>query len=217
MSWRVSPWRDTVDRFARATERKGGKLMERSRGDVTRVLAELRGAGREEALERLVPLVYTELRAIAQAHLRHERSDHSLQATALVHESYLRLLGGASPTWNDRRHFFRAAAEAMRRILIEHARRRGRVKRGGKRVRVRLSGVNLATEQDPQELLALDDAIRRLEEQDPRAAEVVRLRFFAGLSVRETAQAMDTSERTVKREWAFARAWLYEVLREAEA
>ncbi len=183
-------------------------------GDISVILAELRGSDRDEVMERLVPLVYDELRALAQAHLRHERPDHSLQATALVHEAYLRLLGDSRPPWNDRRHFFRACAEAMRRILIEHARKRGRAKRGGKRVRVELRNADLATDHDLDELLALDDAFRRLEEQDPDAAEVVRLRLFAGLSVEETAKAMEVSQRTVKREWAFARAWLYQDLRE---
>jgi len=162
-------------------------------------------------------LVYDELRTLARSHLRHERPDHSLQATALVHEVYLRLLGSDLPSWNDRQHFFRAAAEAMRRILIEHARKRSRKKRGGKRVRVEISGIDLAEEQDPDQVLALDDAFRRLEEQDPKAADVVRLRFYAGLSVAETATAMDLSERTVKREWAFARAWLFDALGDADA
>jgi RNA polymerase sigma factor (TIGR02999 family) len=125
----------------------------------------------------------------------------------------MRLLGGDYPAWNDRRHFFRAAAEAMRRILIEHARSRVREKRGGKQVRVPLSGLSLASDQDPTEILALDDAIRRLREQDPQAAEIVELRFYGGLSVEETAQTLDVSERTVKREWAVARAWLYDALR----
>jgi RNA polymerase sigma factor (TIGR02999 family) len=188
-----------------------GNLMARQ-GDVTRILSELRGADRDEALNRLVPVVYAELRAAARAHLRRERPDHTLRATALVHEAYLRLLGGDHITWNDRQHFFRAAAEAMRRILVEHARKRARVKRGGNPIRASLSDVNLAVDQDPVEVLALDAAIRRLEEQDPTAADVVRLRFFAGLSVEETARMLDLSERTVKREWAFARAWLYTAL-----
>lgn len=182
--------------------------------EITDVLTTLRHADRASALERILPLVYDELRVLARAHLRHERPDHSLRATALVHEAYLRLLGDHRPAWNDRRHFFRAAAEAMRRILIEHARRRGRVKRGGGRVRVALESADLAAEQDLEDLLALDDAFRRLDKQDPRAADVVRLRFFAGLSVAETAEALDLSERTVKREWTFARAWLYDALRD---
>lgn len=186
--------------------------MAQPEGDVTRILGELRGATRDDALERLVPIVYAELRAMAQAQLRNERPDHTLQATALVHEVYLRLLGDERPAWNHRRHFFHAAAEAMRRILIEHARKRGRVKRGGKQIRVPLTGLELGGDQDPEDLLALDDAIRRLEEQDPTAAEVVRLRFFAGLSVEETAQALELSERTVTREWTVARAWLFRAL-----
>jgi RNA polymerase sigma factor (TIGR02999 family) len=186
--------------------------MTRDTGDFTRILADVRSADREEALNRLFPVVYAELRAVARAHLRYERSDHTLQATALVHEAYMRLLGGAYPAWNDRQHFFRAAAEAMRRILVEHARRRARVKRGGNPVRVSLGDVDSAPQYDPEEILALDDAIRRLEDQDPTLADVVRLRFFAGLSVEETARMLDVSERTVKREWAFARAWLYEAL-----
>ena len=179
--------------------------------EVTRILADMRESSRQEVMERLVPVVYDELRALARAQLRQERPEHSLQATALVHEAYLRLLGGTRP-WNDRKHFFRAAAEAMRRILIEHARKRGRVKRGGTRVRVELRSVDLATDHDVDEIVALDDAFRRLEEQDGRAADVVRLRLFAGLSVEETAKALELSERTVKREWAFARAWLYQTL-----
>jgi len=186
--------------------------MAQHSGDVTRILGELRGAGRDEALNRLVPVVYAELRAAARAQLRHERPDHTLRATDLVHEAYLRLVAGNYPTWNDRQHFFRAAAEAMRRILVEHARKRARVKRGGNPVRASLTDLNLAVEEHPAELLALDTALRRLEEQDPTAADVVRLRFFAGLSVEETGRMLDMSERTVKREWAFARAWLYDAL-----
>ena len=171
------------------------------------------GGDRDRALDRLVPLVYDELRKIARAQLRGERTDHSLQATALVHEAYLRLMADTRPAWNDRQHFFRAAAEAMRRILIEHARKRGRVKRGENPIRVELSSADLGSENDLEEIMALDDAFRRLEQQDPRAADVVRLRFYAGLSVEETAKALDLSERTVKREWSFARAWLYAALR----
>lgn len=191
--------------------------MPTRQGDVTRILAEQNGASRAETLDRLVAVLYAELRAVARAHLRRERSDHSLAATALVHETYLRLLGGTYPTWNDRRHFFCAAAEAMRRILVEHARKRARVKRGANPVQVTLAGLDIATDEDPHAILALNDAIQRLEQEDPSAAEVVRLRFFAGLSVEETAMTLDISERTVKREWAFARAWLYHALRASKA
>lgn len=184
--------------------------------NITSVLVSLRGADRKTALSQLLPLVYDDLRLLARAHLARERSDHSLQPTALVHEVYLRMLGAKAPPWTDRGHFFRAAAVAMRRILIEHARKRGRIKRGGGRVKVDLSAVNLATEQNLDGILALDETIRRLEEQDPRMADVVLLRFFAGLSVEETAKALGVSERTVKRQWTFARAWLFDSLRKTE-
>lgn len=185
------------------------------RGDITRILSMSDGMDRAEALERLLPLVYEELRAIARARLRDERPGHTLQATALVHEAYLRLVGSDAPPWSGRAHFFHAAAKAMRRILIEHARSRGRVKRGGGRVRVDLEDAHVAEWPDPDELLAVDEAIRRLEKVDGRAADVVHLRYFAGLSVEETARALDLSERTVMREWAYARAWLKDALAES--
>lgn len=172
---------------------------------------------RAEALDRLLPLVYEELRGMARARLRAERPGHTLQATALVHEAYLRLRGEDAPPWAGRAHFFHAAAEAMRRILIEHARSRARVKRGGGRVRVDLDEVQFSHMPDPDELLAVDEAIRRLEEVDDRASDVVRLRYFAGLSVEETALALDISERTVMREWAYAKAWLKDALSESGA
>lgn len=182
--------------------------------EITLILKSMRGADRAEVLESLLPKVYGELRNLARAHMRQERSDHTLQTTALVHEAYMRLLGGQNPPWKDRAHFFRAAAEAMRRILIEHARKHRRLKRGGDRVRVTLSGLNIGISDDLETVVALDEALGRLDKQDARAADVVRLRFFAGLSVEETAKALEVSERTVKREWSFARAWLYDVLRE---
>jgi RNA polymerase sigma factor (TIGR02999 family) len=180
--------------------------------EITRILADVREADRREVLERLLPVVYGELRRLAKAQMRHERPDHTLQTTALVHEAYLRMLGAQHPPWNDRAHFFRAAAEAMRRILIEHARKHRRIKRGGDRMRVSLSGLKLGVSEDPDTVLALDDALGRLDRQDPRAADVVRMRVFAGLSVEETAKALGVSERTVKREWSFARAWLFDAL-----
>lgn len=180
--------------------------------DVTHIIEALRAGAGDEARERLAPLVYEDLRVLARRALRGERPDHSLQATDLVHEAWLRLMGGTASAWEGRRHFFHAAAEAMRRILIEHARARTRVKRGGHRIRVDLDALDLACEHDLAEVVALDDAFRRLEEEDRQAADVMRLRLFAGLSVAETAQAMGMSERTVKREWAFARAWLADAL-----
>lgn len=184
-------------------------------GPVTRILGELQGADRRQVFDRLLPLVYDELRNLARARLRHERQGHSLQATALVHEAYIRMLGADNPSWNDRGHFFRAAAEAMRRILIDHARKRRRIKRGGDPIQVTLGDVQVGAGPALEDLLALDEALQRLEEQDSRMAEIVRLRFFAGLSVEETAMALEVSARTVKRDWAVARAWLYEAMRES--
>ena len=172
------------------------------------------GEDRAAALARLVPLFYEELRALARARLNHERPDHSLQATALVHEAYLRLLGGgAQPAWENPRHFMVAAAEAMRRILIDHARKRQRAKRGGGDIHVELSASDQVEDDHLEELLGVEEAFAQLETFDTRAADVVRLRYFAGLSVDETARTLGVSERTVKREWAFARAWLYRALR----
>jgi RNA polymerase sigma factor (TIGR02999 family) len=186
-----------------------------SKNEVTRILGELRG-GRGHATKDLLPLVYQQLRAIAQQNMNDERPSHTLEATALVHEAYLRLVGDQELGWDSRGHFFTAAAEAMRRILIEHARAKHRIKRGGggeaPRQRVPLTGLDLAREDDLEEILAVDDAFRRLEVEEPAAAHVVRLRFYAGLSVAETAAALGISERSVAREWSFARAWLADAL-----
>ena len=181
--------------------------------DVTEMLEAIE-RGDPRAADELLPVVYGELRTLARQHMAGERPDHTLQATALVHEAYLRLIGGKELGCSNRRHFFQSAAEAMRRILIEHARRRNRQKRGGGRRPVPLDAVELAVQGDAEKLLALDDAIRRLGIVDDRAAEIVRLRFFAGFDVAETAELLAVSPRTVKREWMFARAWLYGVLRE---
>jgi len=183
--------------------------------EIARILDKADGLGREEILERLAPVVYEELRMIAAAHLRDERPDHTLQPTALVNEAYLRLVGGDHPPWGQRAQFFHAAAEAMRRILIDHARKRRRVKRGGGAMALTLDDALAGSWDHPDRFLALDEAIRRLEGVDARSADVVRLRYFAGLSVQETAEALGLSERTVKREWTFARAWLHDALREA--
>ncbi len=185
------------------------------RYDLTLLLQEA-AAGNGDAAEKLLPLIYEQLRAIAQQRMSGERGGHTLQATALVHEAYLKLMGNADAAWASRAHFFHAAAQAMRRILIEHARQRGRLKRGGEFKRQSLERVDLAVEEDPESILALDAAICRLEEKDERAARIVKLRFFAGLSIEETAEAVGLSERTVKREWTYARAWLYRALSDGE-
>jgi RNA polymerase sigma factor (TIGR02999 family) len=183
---------------------------------ITRLLQEV-SAGHEAAETALLDQVYGQLRAIAQKFINDERPGHTLQATALVHEAYMRMVGGDNSTdmeWHDRRHFYRAAAEAMRRILIEHARKRGAKKRGGDRPRGRvlLNVCDLASDENSSEILAVDDAIVRLEKTDASAAEIVRLRFFAGLSVEQTAAALGMSERTVRREWTYARAKLFHLL-----
>ena len=168
--------------------------------------------GRRRSSDTLFDQVYAQLRAIAAEYMRREHPGHSLQATALVHEAYVRIAGDRPDGWTSLGQFYAAAALAMRRILVEHARLRGRVKRGGGRQRVPLGVLDLAAEQDEERILALNAAIGRLEDVDRDAAEVVGLRFFAGLSVEQTAQALGISARTVKREWAFARAWLYAAL-----
>jgi RNA polymerase sigma factor (TIGR02999 family) len=172
-------------------------------------------AGDPNAAENLLPVVYQELRNLARLRMAQERPEHTLQATALVHEAYLRLVGNDPSCWANRAHFFHAAAEAMRRILIEHARGKSGPKRGGGRKRLPLNLVDLAAENDPAQILALDEAISRLEKQDPDAARVLRLRFYAGLSVDEVAQIVGASPRTVKRDWAFARAFLIRELGES--
>ncbi|MCB9854713.1 MAG: sigma-70 family RNA polymerase sigma factor [Phycisphaerales bacterium] len=180
--------------------------------DTVTTLMHAAAIGDSDAANQLFPIVYDQLLSLARSHMRNEGVGHTLQATALVHEAYLRIIGSEALSWSTRAEFFRASANAMRRILIDYARRRGRVKRGGERKREPLDAVDLATACDPADVVALDSAVTRLAEIDSRAADVVQLRFYAGLSVSETAAALGMSERTVKREWAFARAWLYQVL-----
>lgn len=179
---------------------------------VTRVLEALARDGAGDA-QRLLALVYDELRSLARHRMNQESTDHTLNATGLVHEAYLRLVRHPGSGWVNRAHFFHAAAEAMRRILIEHARAKRGAMRGGGRRRLPLDVVELAAAGDSDEILALDEALSRLEQQDAGAAEVVRLRFYAGLSVEEVAAATNSSPRTVKREWAFARAYLLRLLK----
>jgi RNA polymerase sigma-70 factor (ECF subfamily) len=176
--------------------------------EITRLLAAARG-GERHALDQLYSLVYGELRGMAEARLRKERGGHTLQPTALVNEVYLRLDPGRD-TWANRRHFFGAASHAMRRILVDHARRRLADKRGAGLERVTLADLDVAAPEADLDLLALDGALTDLERDEPRLADVVTMRVFAGMSVEETAQALEMSPATVKRDWVFARAWLAE-------
>ena len=171
------------------------------------------GHGDPEAAAKLLPLVYDELHHLAATKMARERPGQTLQTTALVHEAYLRLFGGGEPCWENRRHFFAAAAEAMRRILVESARRKGRRKRGGDLDRVDLEGVEAIAAYEPEDLLDLDEALATLTEESPRKADLVKLRYFAGLSLEEAAGCLDISRQTADRDWAYARAWLYERLR----
>ncbi len=189
--------------------------------DVTCILCAIDG-GDPHAAEQLLPLVYEELRKLAAQKLAQEKPGQTLQATALVHEAYLRLVAspgsesGEEPQrWNSRGHFFAAAAEAMRRILIEQARRKGRGKRGAGRQRIDLGSVQLATDMPADDLLALDEALSRLAQRDPQTAQLVKLHCFAGLSITDAAQALGLSSRTAYRDWAFAQAWLYREIRGA--
>jgi RNA polymerase sigma factor (TIGR02999 family) len=179
--------------------------------DVTLML-EAVANGDERAADRLLEAVYGELRKLAAARFRHE-APQTLQPTGLVHEAYLRLVGDASASWQNRAHFFAAAAEAMRRILVERARARGRLKRGGGRQRVDLHDADVAVGRDPVDLLALDEALDALAADYPERAELVKLRYFAGLEITEAARVLDVSRATADRHWAFARAWLYDRLR----
>jgi RNA polymerase sigma factor (TIGR02999 family) len=185
--------------------------------DVTRILSAIDG-GDPHAAEQLLPLVYEELRKLAAARLAQEKPGQTLQATALVHEAYLRLVGPESKQqWDSRGHFFAAAAEAMRRILVEQARKKARLKRGGNRQRIHHNDSELAVaspDSTEADILALDEALTRLSEQDPEKARLVELRYFAGLTVDQAAQALGISPATADRHWAYARVWL---LREMSA
>jgi RNA polymerase sigma factor (TIGR02999 family) len=177
--------------------------------DVTRILSAIEH-GDPRAAEQLLPLVYDELRKLARRRLASEKPGQTLQATALVHEAYLRLVGDAQdPPFDSRGHFFSAAAEAMRRILVENARRKRRQKHGGGLVRVDLDEADLACRLPPDDLLALDEAMARLAAEDPLKARLVQLRFFAGLSLDEAAGVLGVSAVTAKRYWRYARAWLH--------
>ena len=174
---------------------------------ITQLLVEW-STGDQAALDQLMPLVYDELRRLARSYLRRERPDHTLQATALVNEAYLRLIDQHSVTWQNRAHFFGIASQMMRRILVNHALARRTAKRGGPTQKLSLEeAINLGDQREV-DLIALDDALKELEALDPRQSRIVEIRYFGGLSIEETAEALDLSPATVKREWSTARPWL---------
>jgi RNA polymerase sigma factor (TIGR02999 family) len=180
--------------------------------EVTRVLSAI-GEGDPRAADQLLPLVYDELRRLAAEKLAQEKPGQTLQATALVHEAYLRLVAGESTQdWDSRGHFFAAAAEAMRRILIDNARRKHRLKRGSGRRRVDLESADLVTQAAPDELLRIDEAIARLTAEDPDAGQLVKLRYFAGVSVEQAAELLGMARSSAYEHWAYARAWLHHEL-----
>ena len=179
--------------------------------DITRLLADW-ASGDRAALDRLTPLVYAELRRIASQQMRHEKPGHTLQPTALVNEAFMRLAGGNGASWQDRAHFFAVCAQVMRRILIDHARANARDKRGGGAVQVPLDEAATFIQSQPVDLIALNDALRSLEQVDAQKARIVELRYFAGLGIEETAGVLRVSAMTVRREWTRAKAWLYREL-----
>jgi RNA polymerase sigma-70 factor, ECF subfamily len=184
--------------------------------DVTRMLLAW-SSGEPGAEESLFPLVYEELKRIARRHLRREREGHTLQPTALVHEAYLRLVNQTRVTWQNRAQFYGVAATMMRRILVKHARERATEKRGGAAHRLSLEDANLSVEQGAADLIALDGALKRLAQLDERKSRVVELTYFGGLGIREVAEVLQVSEKTVQRDWKMARSWLYRELSSADS
>ena len=179
--------------------------------EVTQLLADW-SDGDEGALDKLIPLVQPELHRLAHHYMRRERTGHTLQTTALLNEAYLQLVDDSTRNWQNRTHFMAGAAQLMRRIMVDHARERCSLKRGGGALRVTLDDAALVTEKRSEELLALDEALERLTAHDPRKSRIVELRYFGGLTEKETAAFLKLSDRTVRREWRMARTWLYRAL-----
>jgi RNA polymerase sigma-70 factor (ECF subfamily) len=182
--------------------------------DVTSLLKKL-ADGNQEAARELIPLVYRELHRLAASHLRRERRDHTLQATALVHEAYIKLIAQGNADWQNRAHFFAVASNLMRRILVDYARRQLRAKRGGRQTKLSLDQVVLLSPECPDKMLALDECLTRLEKLDARQSRIVELRYFGGLTVDEAAEVLGVSPTTVRREWTSAKAYLYGELKQS--
>jgi RNA polymerase sigma factor (TIGR02999 family) len=170
-------------------------------------------AGESQASEQLLPLVYDELRRLAGARMAQEAAGHTLQPTALVHEAWLRLAGGQKQSWENRAHFFGAAAEAMRRILIERARRKSRLKRGSGQALLDIADLDVLAAMPDEKVLLVDEALEQLKREDPEKAKIVMLKFFAGLTNEQAAEILNVNERTVRRQWEFAKAWLFDRIR----
>ncbi len=183
--------------------------------DVTHILSAI-VQGDSQAVDELLPLVYEELRLLAAQKMAQEKPGQTLQATALVHEAYIRLVKGDDQDWHSRGHFFSAAAEAMRRILVESARRKGRLKRGGNRERVSLDDIDLTIDGLPDDVVALDEALTKLAEDKPLMVQAIELRYFAGLTLEHIAEILGVSERTVSSYWTYAKAWLYREITKEE-
>jgi RNA polymerase sigma factor (TIGR02999 family) len=180
--------------------------------NITRILNAIE-QGDRKAADELLPLVYDELRRLAAQKMAQESPCQTLQATALVHEAYIRLVGSEAQNWNSRTHFFSAAAEAMRRILIDNARRKNRLKRGGGQNRIDLDSVEIAADESSLDIIALDEALAKLAKEDPVKAELVKLRYFAGLTILQAAEMLNISHATAERYWSYARAWLFHELK----
>jgi RNA polymerase sigma factor (TIGR02999 family) len=190
--------------------------MTSSQSEVTQLLLEW-GNGDRAALDLLVPVVYQELRRLANYYMSRERPGHTLQTSALVNEAYMRLVDYRDMRWQNRAHFFAVAAQAMRRILVDHARKRHFAKRGGSAVKVSFDETAIVSREQDANLVALDDALTSLEELDPRKSRIVELRYIGGLNIEETAEVLDISPATVQREWRAAKAWLYRAIKEGTA
>lgn len=190
-------------------------MSDTSSPNVTKLLVAW-GKGDQQAFDTLMPAVQKELHRIAARYLAVERPGHELQATALINEAYLRLVDWKDIQWADRAHFFGLAANMMRRVLVDYARRRGRIKRGGDAILVSLVEAANVPSQEKADMLALDDALQRLEALDPRKGQIVEMRFFGGLSLEETAEALNVSVTTVRRDWSLARAWLFRELKQKD-
>ena len=196
--------------LAQIQVRRSGPMVH-SQQNVTELLLDW-SAGDKAALDRILPIVYDELRKQAARYLQRERAGHTLQTTALINEAYIRLVDQKNVRWQNRAHFFGISAQLMRRILVDHARAKHRAKRGGSDIRVSLSDANLVVKETDLDIIAVDEALERLAHIDEQQSRVVELRFFAGLSVEETAEVLKISPATVKRDWSMAKAWLHREL-----